>query len=180
MLCIKCKKEIPTESDFCMFCGKKQTPSGKKKTKKRSNGSGSVYKLQGRRRKPWVAAITSYKNNIRKTIIIGYYATEKEASLVLAKTDLKNIPTDFNSTLEEIYKAWSRTHFVDISKQSIEGYEAAWKHLICCHKKKIRDIKTDDFQYPIDLLIKSGKSRSTCNKVRILANQLCNFAMERD
>ncbi len=181
MLCIKCNKEIPTTSEFCMFCGKKQTSQrSKKKAKKRANGTGSVYKLQGKRRKPWVAASTSCKNNIKKTVIIGYYSTEKEANIALATMDLQSISADFNSTLEEIYKAWSRTRFTDLSKQSIEGYEAAWKHLSACHKKKIRDIKTDDFQQQIDLLVKSKKSRSTCDKVRILANQLCSFAMERD
>lgn len=181
MLCIKCKKEIPDESSFCNFCGKKQfTTRPIKKAKKRANGTGSVYKLSGKRTRPWMAVITSYENNIRKNITIGYYTTEKEALTTLQNIDNQSIPSDFNSTLEEIYNIWSKTHYKELSSQSVEGYTAAWKHLSACHKKKIRDIKTDDFQHQIDRLVKANKSRSTCDKVRILANQLCKFALERD
>ena len=44
MNCRKCKKEIPEESSFCLFCGVNQT-TPKQKTKSRGNGQGSVYKL---------------------------------------------------------------------------------------------------------------------------------------
>lgn len=55
MECIKCKKEIPAGSVFCCWCGKKQE-AAPKKALKRANGTGTVYKLQGRRTRPWVAA----------------------------------------------------------------------------------------------------------------------------
>ena len=55
MECIKCKKDIPDGSVFCCWCGKQQqTPQ--RKALKRANGTGTVYKLQGRRTRPWVAA----------------------------------------------------------------------------------------------------------------------------
>lgn len=50
MRCIKCNREIPEESVYCMFCGKKQEIVPKHR--KRSNGSGSIAKLQGARKKP--------------------------------------------------------------------------------------------------------------------------------
>lgn len=178
--CVKCKKEIPDKSMFCLYCGKKQQIGEKKKAKKRANGSGTVYKVKGRRRKPWAAVATRYVNCIRDSVFLGYYATEKEANDALSKVDIKNISAEFNSTLEEVYRLWSRIHFQDVSSSSVEGYENAWKHLKPCQKKKMRDIRTDDFQFVIDDLVKKGRSRSSCDKIRILANKLSQFAMERD
>ena len=178
--CIKCKKEIPNDSLFCLYCGKKQTVTEARKAKKRANGAGSVYKAKGRRRKPWAAVATKYKNCIRETVFLGYFATEREAMDALLNVDPENLSPEYNSTLEDVYKMWSRTHFNDLSVASTEGYENAWKHLTPCHKRKMRDIRTDDFQFVIDNLVKKGRSRSSCNKIRILANQLSKYAMERD
>ena len=180
MTCMKCKKDIPEDSVFCQYCGKKQISTPAKKSKRRSNGTGTVYKTKERRRKPWKAVATTYKNCIRKSTLIGYFATEREASDALAQLDLQNIPTEYNSTLQDIYASWSHTHFEDISDSSKEGYEIAWKHLSSCHNKKMRDIKAADFQAVIDDMIKKGRSRSSCNKIRILANQLSKHAMELD
>lgn len=179
-ICVKCKKDIPDESTFCLFCGKKQVVGERKKTKKRANGSGTVYKRQGRRRKPWAAVATRYVNSIRETVFIGNFATEKEASEALASVEIKNVSSEYNSTLQDIYNAWSRVHFQDIGQDSIEGYKNAWKHLSPCCNKKMRDIRTDDFQFVIDELVKKGRGRSSCDKIKILANKLCQFAMERD
>ena len=178
--CIKCKKEIPKDSIFCLYCGKKQTVTEGKKTKRRSNGSGSVYKSKERRKKPWAAMATTYRNCIRESVFLGYFATEREAVEALAKVDTQNISPEYNSTTEDIYKLWSRLHFRNISDKSIEGYENAWKHFSSLYNRKIRDIRTDDFQAIIDGLIQQGRSRSTCDKISILANKLCDFALERD
>lgn len=178
--CIKCKKEIPDGSSFCQYCGKKQSAAEIRKRKKRANGAGTVYKAKGRRRKPWAAVATRYKNCIRETIFLGYFATEREAQEALLKVDTKSVTAEYNSTLEDVYKAWSQSHYEDIGTSSKEGYEIAWKHLMPCHKKKMRDIRTEDFQFIIDSLAKNGRSRSTCDKIKILANQLSKYAIERD
>lgn len=169
--CIKCKKEIPEGSLFCLHCGKKQASTEGRKTKKRANGTGSVYKVKGRRRKCWAAAANG--------IFLGYYLTQAEAEAALPK-DKRGITEEYNSTLKDIYTSWSRIHFQNIGKKSIEGYEIAWKHLFPLYKRKIRDIRASDFQNIIDSLIEKGRSRSSCDKVRILANKLSTHALERD
>ena len=52
---------------------------------KKANGMGSVYRLQGNRRKPWVACVTislRHSNDAgykQKRKIIGYYETQEMA-----------------------------------------------------------------------------------------------------
>lgn len=70
MKCRKCRAEIPDGSKFCLSCGAKQIQE-KRKTLKRANGTGTVYKLQGRRKRPWVAA--------KNKVVIGYYETKTAA-----------------------------------------------------------------------------------------------------
>lgn len=43
MKCIKCKKEIPDESLYCNYCGKKQSVE-KAKHHKRGHGTGTISK----------------------------------------------------------------------------------------------------------------------------------------
>ena len=57
MYCRKCQKEIPDESNFCLYCGAKQDIT--RNPKSRGNGTGSVYQLPNR---TWIAIKTvSYK-----------------------------------------------------------------------------------------------------------------------
>lgn len=53
--CISCRKEIAQGWTHCPWCGKKLTKT-KRKTTKRENGTGSVYKRSDLKQRPWVAA----------------------------------------------------------------------------------------------------------------------------
>lgn len=79
------------------------------------NGYGSVYKLTGNRRHPWVARITTgWKDNGQATYAyLGYFATRQEALRCLA--DYNSQPYDLdkrNITLGELYDMWksSKSH----------------------------------------------------------------------
>ena len=70
MFCTRCKGELPDGAIYCLYCGKKQVVEHTEgRAKKRANGTGTVYRLAGRRRKPWIAA--------KKKSVIGYYETKK-------------------------------------------------------------------------------------------------------
>lgn len=77
MVCIKCKAEIPDGSRYCNMCGKKQVKeTGMRKN--RPHGAGTVYKVSGKRQKPWAAA--------RYNKLIGYFRTQEEAFEALEST----------------------------------------------------------------------------------------------
>ena len=51
---------------------------------KNANGEGSVYKLKGKRRKPWVVSVTvGYEEGKQKRKVLGTFLTKKEAQIEL-------------------------------------------------------------------------------------------------
>ena len=59
---------------------------------KMPNGTGSIYKLQGNRRKPYVVVKTSYKDGKRKSENLAYFETREMAEIFLS---------DYNSKLSK-------------------------------------------------------------------------------
>jgi len=176
VICKKCKKEIPDESIYCMYCGTKQVRA-KSKRSRRPNGAGSVYKLSGNRKKPWTVVI-SQKGKSRT--YGGFYETEAEATVAAGRLAAEAIPDHYNDTIENIYEAWNKNHFKGLTKWGKQGYETAWTYFTEIRNMKMRDVKTDVFQSAVDKAIKKGKSRGTCEKIRNLSSQLCKYAMQED
>lgn len=109
MKCTKCRKDIQDDFLYCPWCGKKQGQT-ERKTLKRPNGTGTVYKLSGRRRKPWVAAIVKgYDNETQKanTVILGYYTTKTEGLNALQSIQADQITDKYNTTVEQMYNQWA-------------------------------------------------------------------------
>lgn len=175
MLCIyaRCKKEIPNGSLFCPWCGRKQIHETKKKHR-RANGSGSVYKVGGKRQKPWIALKDGHS-------IGQYFATEREAMDALeALSTVKNI-TLYNQTTEGIYNLWSKTAYTDCKPSFKNDYENAWKKFPPeVRSKAFREVKSADIQDVIDNLYNIGKSKSVQLKVKSLYSFLCSYAMSND
>lgn len=173
MLCKKCRKEIPEESVYCMWCGRKQVQA--ERIKRRPNGTGTVYKMAGSLHKPWRAVVSKGKRRIQ----VGYYATQTEALKAIAAFELPGSSVRSDMTLEDVYEAWSATKDDTISKSTQDVYKAAWKNMESIRHLQIAEIRTQDYQQIVDNL-KKTKSRSTCTKVKILASQLCKWAVQND
>ena len=167
----KCSAELPDGALFCMYCGRKQIAEPRKR-RKRSNGTGTVYKLAGRRRRPWVAA--------KDKVIIGYFETMAEAEDALNALAKKPISERFNMTFAEVYEAWSREHFRSLTKKGIEGYEIAFKQFADLHGEKFRELRTEHFQKAVDKYVQKGRSYSAANKLKQLAGQMSKWAMREE
>ena len=167
--CIKCKAALPDGALFCPMCGKKQVPE-KRKALKRANGTGTVYKLSGRRARPWVAA--------KNRVVIGYYERKTDALDALERLNGKPLTERYNMTFAEVFEEWKAEHYKEIGKQSIRSYDAAFKVFASLHDKKFRDLRTADFQAV--LAPHMGKSRSTVSKHKNLITQMSEWAMREE
>ena len=169
MECIKCKKDIPDGSVFCCWCGKQQQTT-QRKALKRANGTGTVYKLQGRRTRPWVAA--------KGKTIIGNYDKKTAALDALALLQVRSIDEIYNWTFKQVYEAWKDEHFRDIGAKGIESYERAYDVFEPLHDRKFRELRTADYQIVIDKY--SDKSHSLLSKFKQLATQMSQWGIRQE
>ncbi len=149
------------------------------------NGYGSVYKLSGRRRKPWVARKTinwDFDVNTGKCSpvyeFIGYYKTQKEANIALA--NYNENPFDLvNNTLtfSEVYDRWSNEYFEKISESGINGYKLSYKLCEKLYNMKFIEIRLGHLQKVVD---ESGKNRPTLKKLKTLFNLMYDYAVIHD
>ena len=140
------------------------------KAMRRANGTGTVYKLAGRRRRPWVAA--------KQKIIIGYYPTKKDAIAALERLAGKDLTERYNMTFAQVFDAWKEEHYKKIGPNGIEGYDGAFKIFAPLHDRKFRDLKTADFQGVLDAHM--HKSHSTVSKYKQLITQMSTWAMREE
>ena len=141
------------------------------------NAFGSVYKLSGKRRRPWCARkTTGWKDNGQPIYaFIGYYATRTEA--LTALSDYNKDPYDVHAdtmTFKELYKKWSEEHFKKISQSSVKAYSSAYKCCASLYKMKVVDIKLDHLQRAID---SSGKNTPTLKNVKNMFGLMWDYAV---
>ena len=146
------------------------------------NGYGSVYKLSGNRRRPWIARKTTGWSDEGKQVYytIGYFETRAKAMAALAEYNKNPIGERGDITLKEIYGEWSKDRYPKLSPKTVQSYEAAWNHLSKLKDEKIKDIKTSHIQSIINNMSNSGLSRSSCHKVKVLAGLIYKHAMADD
>ncbi|OBW94629.1 tyrosine-type recombinase/integrase [Gallibacterium salpingitidis] len=142
------------------------------------NGYGSVIKLSGNRRRPYVARKTvGYDANKRQLYnIIGYYATKDEALTALANYNQQDKPEP-SITLAKVYQLWYPNHVRQVSKSTAESYRNSYNHLSEIISMPIHKIKYHHLQSALDAMKEKGLSYASLKKVRSLINQLFAHAI---
>ena len=183
ILCVKCKRKIEIDSVFCKYCGKRQSEPVKPKALKRANGMGSVTKLSGRRTKPWCARMTiKDEHGDRKSVVVGCYERKTDALIALEKViNAGGLPQFYNITVSKVRDHWMEKHYPKISDSGISNYNSAWNYFNGdIRNLKMSELKTYHIQKIVDDAAAQGKSRSVCEKIKQLASQLCQWAMQND
>ncbi len=169
MRCKKCHADLPENAVYCPLCGKKQVTE-QRKTLKRANGLGTVYRLQGRRKRPWVAA--------KNRVIIGYYEKKTDALEALERLSGRSITERYNMTFAQVFEEWRTEHYKEIGPQGIASYENAYRVFAPLHDRAFRTLRTADFQEVIDPYM--GKSHSTVSKYKQLITQMSEWAIREE
>ena len=146
------------------------------------NGFGSVYKLSGNRRNPYVAKKTKGWEIDPETgkskqlyITVGYYPTRKDALNALA--DFNTNPYDVNAakiSFEDVYERWSDEHYPTVSHSNVQGYKAAWALCGKIARMRFVDVKLDHLQMVVD---ESGKNYPTLRKLKVLLGLMYKYAI---
>ena len=148
---------------------------------KNPNGFGSVYKLSGKRRRPFAASITVGYDDItgkQKRQILGYYTTRKEAIKALVDFNANDIIIKSDMTLAQIYNDWSSKKYPQLSKQAVQCNQAAWQKFAALSNIPIVNIRTAQLQKVID--DNANMSVSSLQKIKTLAGQLFKYALQND
>ena len=150
---------------------------------KNANGTGSIIKLGGNRRRPYALKITTgYTIDGKQSRkIIGYYATKKDAlNGLLEYNQNKNIFIS-DMTFKNTYDMWSKNHFENVSKQTIKTIKNIYNsYVFKFNNYKIKDIKLIELQSFINVLKDSGLSTGTLKQVKSVLNMVFNYALKNE
>ena len=141
---------------------------------KNPNGYGTVTKLSGNRRRPFIV-----KEGITgKQKPIGYAATREEGMILLARYNNRpwNLELD-RLTLGELYEMWMQLRGEKLGISARNAMHAAFLHCSSITRLRYRSLKAIHMQTCIDTC---GRSYATQGAIRNLFRHLDRFARELD
>ena len=144
------------------------------------NGYGSVVKLSGNRRNPYVVRKTTGWSDLGYPVynVIGYCSTREAGMIVLAAYNANPYDIDKSkTTLEDLFKLWDETKGPKLKAANRGKLKSAYKHCSKLYKKIYKDIRSYHMQEVID---NCGKSYSTQGAIKSLFKHLDDFALETD
>lgn len=170
------------------------------KFKRRPNGSGTVVKLSGRRRKPFCAKVTLDERNLtngeKKRLVIGTFETYQEAlnalslysltvNNTISKKEAMEIDPDVYQKVQDkmskkvptfldIYYILDKDEFSLLSPQTQNSMHGAIKHLKKLHYLKIDQITLRMIQ---DVFDEDGSNHSTQVHMKTICTKVFRYAV---
>lgn len=170
------------------------------KYKRRPNGSGTVVKLSGRRRKPFCAKVTLDERNLtngeKKRLVIGTFETYQEAlnalslysltvNNTISKKEAMEIDPEVYKKVQEkmskkvptfldIYYILDKDEFSLLSPQTQNSMHGAIKHLKKLHYLKIDQITLRMIQNVFD---EDGSNHSTQVHMKTICTKVFRYAV---
>jgi len=173
--CPKCGRELPQDALFCPWCGRKLTQE--KRRGKRSNGTGSVYKLPSGRYK--AVATVGYRagedGKRRRIVRTKTFAKHRDAvnalpALIAAPPEEKRSRTTFR----QLYEQWLPTHRA--GRDTMNCYKAAWRYYADIQDMRLADIDVDDLQECVD---NCPHGKATRHNMKTLCGLVYKFGIPR-
>jgi integrase len=147
---------------------------------KNPNGYGTVYKLSGNRRRPFVARVTTGWHEGKQLVkTIGYFKTRKDANMALA--EYNSSPYDIDAkklTFTEVYEQWSERRYPDLSENRVEQYKSIYRKVSEFHEVPFVNIKLAHLQKYFDG--RTDISSASLKPYRTFFNQLYQYALKHE
>lgn len=147
------------------------------------NGFGTVYKLSGKRRNPWIARKfvrwevddeSKKSRPVYKTI--GYFPKRTDALNALAVYN--NDPIDNTRiTFSDVFSLWSERHFPEVSEATAKSYRNAYAYLTPLHDKDMKQIRTADIEHTVE---DGDVPRTVVRFVKSLLIQMYRYALAHE
>lgn len=138
------------------------------------NKFGSITKLSGNRRRPFMIR----EGLSGKQKVIGLASTKEEALVIL--TEFNRQPWDISmkpATLSIVYEKWLEKKSGKLGKSTLNSLKTAWKH---CEKLKDMEYRQMKSYHMQDCIDSCGRSYATQNTIKNLFYHLDRFALEYD
>lgn len=191
--CPECRHDVSDKALTCPNCGYPMNmPSSTKprirngKPTKLPNGYGTIYKMSGRRSKPYRAMktdkwiidpVTGKSKQIRSTI--GYYQSREDAMIALA--NYNENPYDIKAdsiTFSEVYEKWSENYFPTLTNpSSVRTVTAAYAYCNDLYDMRMKDIKVSHLEGTI---LNAQVGDSTKSRIKSLFNMMYKYAVAHD
>lgn len=148
---------------------------------KNPNGFGSVYKLSGNRRKPFIARVTAGWSPEGKQLYhtVGYFASRKEANIALA--EFNRSPYDVNArklTFSEVYEKWSDRRYAELSENRVKQFQSIYRSLSEFHEKPFADLRLVQLQAFFDR--RTDIASASLTHYKMLLSQMYKYAMKHE
>lgn len=191
--CPECRHDVSDKALTCPNCGYPMNmPSSTKprirngKPTKLPNGYGTIYKVSGKRSRPYRAMktdkwiidpVTGKSKQIRSTI--GYYQSREDAMIALA--NYNENPYDIKAdsiTFSEVYEKWSENYFPTLSNpSSVRTVTAAYAYCNGLYDMRMKDIKVSHLEGTI---LNAQVGDSTKSRIKSLFNMMYKYAVAHD
>lgn len=151
---------------------------------RRPNGSGTIVKLSGSRRKPYEVRVNTHINEWGYPAydVLGRFENRLDADIALA--EFNRSPFDVKKrdiTFKEVYQMWYDWKYTNsaktYSRSSIDCTTGAFKKCASLHDKKIIEIRTGDMQ---NILDDHTLSHAYMEHIANLLHQIFKYAAEYD
>lgn len=144
------------------------------------NGYGSIQKLSGNRRKPYIVRKTvGYDENgvqIRK--IVGYFETRTKALQELALFNENPYDIDVRKiTVSELHAKWQDEKYPKIAYKTTKVYDMCWNYCKDIQDLPFVDVKINHLQAIVDGM---GEKWSAKKAFKILWHQMYDYAIKND
>ena len=155
MDCRKCSRDIPEDAVFCCYCGVKQEII--RKRRKRSNGTGTVFRHRGGWAFEYTAGWEMSADGLkRKSHRKSGYKTSKEAEDALAALRASNFEVGEEQTstdrkiiiksVKDLWESYSSSELPKKGKSTQDAYNIAWRKRIkgAIGDRPIDEVTLDD------------------------------------